>query len=219
MINSFNIHFTINFTTDHYDIADESSLVCRVSLSSNAFYIGDTILGIFDFTKSVKLCAKVKCKLIYQEQVASSVVLDYYKQTQSPTESVSHNSEYTSFDPEYYQPLRNKVTLNKVSRFDRYTLNTITSDFRMIIPPHSPSQFSSDLIKVDWFLQFKFYLVDGTLTDERVQVLSTKNLSDKKDNFKVKPMTWLLPIHVFVPSNFRPLHEQSQNKEHCVVVL
>ncbi|EFC40999.1 predicted protein [Naegleria gruberi] len=198
---------SLNSKTSHYDIADDTQLVCRVSLSSSAFYIGDTISGIFDFTKSEKLCTKVQCKLIYEEKAASKIISDYYK----------HKS--TEISSEYFQPLKNKSTYSKVARLDRYTLNNITSDFRIIIPPHTPSQFSSDLIKINWFLKFKFYLIEGDLVDDRIQVISTKDLSEKKDRFKVNSMTWLLPIHVFVPTNFRPLHEKSQHKEQCIVVL
>jgi len=155
---------------------------------------------------------------MYEEKVASWLISDYYK-LQSTNQDTNEPSDTTSFESNYYQLLKNKSSHTKVSRFDRYTLNTITSDFRIVIPPYSPSQFSSDLIKVNWFLKFKFYLIEGKLTDERRQVLSTSNLMEKQDEFKVKPMTWFLPVSVFVPSGFRPLHEQSHIKEQCVAVL
>ncbi|KAL9641971.1 hypothetical protein ABK040_004028 [Willaertia magna] len=203
-----------------YDIGDENDFVCRLSLSSTAFYIGDTILGLFDFTNGSKKCMKITCKLMYEEAIASWLVNKQFYKTKLLNESHNNNT-LESFDTNYFCHLENKTTHIKVSRYDRHTLNSITTDFHMMIPPNAPSQFSSDYIKVNWFLKFKFFIIDQNLLEnqnDRKKVLTMKFLEEKKESFEIKVLTWFLPIQVFVPPNFRPLHEHSQNKEQCATI-
>jgi hypothetical protein len=82
-----------------------------------------------------------------------------------------------------------------------YFINNVdhmtSTNFSMMIPPQCPAQFSTDLIDVKWYLRFMFNV---------------------REQDKSELMEWNLPIQVFVPSDFRPLHTQSHSRETCMLL-
>jgi hypothetical protein len=115
--------------------------VCRFSLSNTAFFVGDNLIGVFDFSFSEIACLKVNVELIHEESFANWLLKDYF-QPESEEESTN---QYT--EDGYYKSLGSKISRTSVSYFSRHTLNTITTDFHLMIPPHAPAQFSTDLGK------------------------------------------------------------------------
>jgi hypothetical protein len=86
----------------------------------------------------------------------------------------------------------------------------------MMIPPHAPAQFCTELVNVNWYLKFTFYLIKQGIKNADV-VYTTQILQEKKDSIEVDILEWKLPIQVFVPTHFRPLHTQSLSREMCML--
>lgn len=129
--------------TMHYNITTGNYYVCRFSLKSTAFQIGDTILGVFDFSKTNVSCTKVQCDLVFEELVASylakgndAIILAKDNQPQNGANN-NAQTRHIKLDP--------KISQTSVAYFVEHTLNTIMTNFHMMIPPHSPAQFTTDL--------------------------------------------------------------------------
>jgi hypothetical protein len=150
----------------HYDISHNGHLVCRFSLSTTAYMLGDNVIGLFDFTSKASPITidKLRTELIYEE--------------------TPHKTGC-------------KAVQTSVAYFVNNVDNMISTNFSMMIPPQSPAQFSTDLINVKWYLRFMFNV---------------------RENGQTELMEWNLPIQVFVPSDFRPLHTQSHSRETCMLL-
>jgi hypothetical protein len=159
-----------NAKSSHYDISHKNLPVCRFSLSTTAYHLGDTVIGLFDFAPKAPSISidKLRTELVYEEILHNLKDNDNYK---------SHQTSVAYF-------------VNNVN-------NMLSTNFSMMIPPQSPAQFSTDLIDVKWYLRFMF------------------NVSE---NGQAELMEWSLPIQVFVPADFRPLHTQSHSREICMLV-
>ncbi|KAL0480286.1 RGP1 [Acrasis kona] len=153
-------------TPSHYDITHRELSVCRFSLSTTAHRLGDTVLGLFDFSnRSPNISVqKLRTDLIYEETTLHA----------------------------------NKKSQTVVSYFNYNANHMLTTNFSIMIPPHCPCSFSTDLVDVKWFLRFVFNVIyEG----------------------EKEAMEWSLPLQVFVPSDFRPLHVQSHSRETCLLYL
>jgi hypothetical protein len=191
--------------TNVYEITDDDKRVCQFSLSNTAFCIGDTLLGIFDFSCGQITCLKVNIELIYEELFAKRLYKDE-----------NFSNSYTNSQEDYYTSLGSKISRFSVGYFSKYTLNTLTTEFNMMIPPHAPAQFCTELVNVNWYLKFTFYLIKQGIKNADV-VYTTQILQEKKDSIEVDILEWKLPIQVFVPTHFRPLHTQSLSREMCML--
>lgn len=210
---------------NYYEITDASDRgVCKFSLSNTALCIGDTLLGVFDFSQCQVPCLKVNIELIYEEAYAKWLHKGYITTQQRQQQQDSDHSnqvEETGIAKreEYYQSLESRLCRSSVANVSRHTLNTLTTDFHMMIPPQSPAQFSTDMINVKWYLKFTFYLLNNSSGNQQQQkwVYSTQMLHEQRNSLSVDVLEWQLPIQVFVPTHFRPLHTQSMSRDICML--
>lgn len=203
-----------------YEITDGDNRVCKFSLSNTAFCIGDTLLGVFDFSQCDVTCLKVNIELIHKESYAKWLHRGYIAASSTnnnQTSSDRNNNEQKPADEGYYHSLESKLCRSSVGYFSRHTLNTLTTDFHMMIPPHAPAQFSTDMIDVKWYLKFTFYLMKQQQENNQEVAFTAQMLQEQRNSLTVDVLEWQLPIQVFVPTHFRPLHTQSMSREMCML--
>lgn len=113
--------------TSIYTIGKESSHLVRFLLTKQFYQPGDILLGVFDFTRASIPCYKVSVTLC-QEETLSSMALD-----------------------------PDRIVQSKVfGTFHEHTLGVVQTNVRFSIPHNALPTIKTDLVRIQWLLQFEF---------------------------------------------------------------
>jgi len=132
----------------------------KLSLSKTVFQLGDIIKGSFDFSAATVRCFQVSVRLECEESIDSSVC----------------------------NPIRVKKPSVKLTVGEHHELthDTLHTSFSFQIPVDGTQEFSTDLVSVQWLLEFQFMTASATAKESQ--------------EIHVEPLQWDLPIRVLVPS-------------------
>jgi hypothetical protein len=77
-------------------------------------------------------------------------------------------------------------------------------------------------VNIRWYLKFTFYLMKPNVPiisqhHNSDTIFTAQKLQEQRDSIQVDILEWRLPIQVFVPTHFRPLHTQSHSREMCML--
>lgn len=218
-----------------FDICRGDNLVCRLSMFNTSFQIGDTIGCTFDFSNATIHCMEIRCSLVYEEILAEWLSKDTNLERSNDRHSAGADADHPG----------GKITRTSVAYFKEHVLHNMFTSFNLMIPPHAPAQFSTDLVKVKYFLRFTFKLLIDRKRDSMPSTMrkdlkysstsstaphlnvgsrpvkksmegissTTQKVPPEITALDAEELEWSLPISVFVPNSFRPLHVQSHSRE------
>eukprot|EP01080_Neovahlkampfia_damariscottae_P012327 gene12327-6001_t len=147
----------------HFDVIFDNHSICQLTIEKLSFITGEDIFGCFDFNDSEYHSIKVECDLLSEEVIKEEHLLC---------------------------KLEDSLKFTNHGHFEENSTNALKIHFQLMIHDHFPSNFTTDLLTLKWFLRFKFFFIEkkyNLLTIEHLENLSEKIKSIKMD----------LPIHVY----------------------
>jgi hypothetical protein len=128
--------------TSTFSIGKDSNHLVRFLTTKQSYHPGDTVLGIFDFSRSTIPCYAVSAKLCIEEKLSSM-----------------------SFDPS--RVIHSKI----IESYHEFTTDTRQTNVRFTIPMDALPSITTDLVCFRWIIHFEFSTVSTDSATQEKELL------------------------------------------------